>query len=103
MPEDKRIAKMLFEEYISWENFLHNNCLSLGLWKWGESHMTYLARNTVKTGFRHTPQNDWALEKYLKYSCVIVYLTAWAKKSATRIPDVTSPANCSHLPPEVRK
>ncbi len=70
---------MLIEEYISWEKFLLNNCLSFGLWKCGESHMTYLARNTVKTGFRHTPQNDWALEKYLKYSCVIIYLTAWAQ------------------------
>ncbi len=33
----------------SWENLLHYNCLSFGLWKCGESHMTCLARNIVKS------------------------------------------------------
>jgi hypothetical protein len=31
------------------KNFLHYNCLSFGLWKCGESHMTCLARNIVKS------------------------------------------------------
>jgi hypothetical protein len=55
MSEDKKIAKMLIDEYIysSWENFLHDNCLCFGLWKCGESHMTYLARNTINSLHHH--------------------------------------------------
>ncbi len=34
---------------------LHNNCLSFRQLKCGESHMTYLARNTVKPGRFHIP------------------------------------------------
>jgi hypothetical protein len=37
MPEDKKIARMLIEEYISW----HNYYLSFRQLKCGESHMTY--------------------------------------------------------------
>ncbi len=48
MPEDKKIARMLIEEHIVVTQPLHNNFLSSRQLKCGESHMTYLARNTVK-------------------------------------------------------
>jgi hypothetical protein len=50
MPEDKKIARMLIEEYIHIvvTQLLHNNRLSFRQLKCGESHRTYLARNIVK-------------------------------------------------------
>jgi hypothetical protein len=53
MPEDKKIARMLIGEYIHIvvTQLLHNNCLSFRQLKCGETHMTYLARNTVKERF----------------------------------------------------
>ncbi len=49
MPEDKKIDRMLIEEYIHIvvTQLLHNNCLSFRQLKCGVSHMTYLARNRV--------------------------------------------------------
>ncbi len=46
MPDDKKIARMLIEEYRVVTQLLHNNCLSFRQLKCGESHMTYLASNT---------------------------------------------------------
>jgi hypothetical protein len=44
MPIDKKIARMLIEEYtcIVVTQLLHNNYLSFRQLKCGESHMTYL-------------------------------------------------------------
>jgi hypothetical protein len=48
MPEEKKTARMLNEKYIHIVvTQLHNNCLICRQINCGESHMTYLARNTV--------------------------------------------------------
>jgi hypothetical protein len=50
MPEDKKIARMLYLGiHIVITQLLHNNFLSFKQLKCGDSHMTYLARNTVKS------------------------------------------------------
>jgi hypothetical protein len=49
--EDKNKARMLIEEYIPGivvTKCLYHKCLSFRQFKCDESHMTYLARNTVK-------------------------------------------------------
>jgi hypothetical protein len=50
MPKDKKKARMLMRNTYCCDTTItvHNNCLSFRQVKCGESHMTYLARKTVK-------------------------------------------------------
>ncbi len=65
MPEDKKKTRMLIEENIVVTQLLHNNCLSFRQLKCGESHMTYLARNTVNT--QYCSQLYFSLSQELMY------------------------------------
>jgi hypothetical protein len=67
MPEDKKIAKLLIEEYVqySWDIILQKK-FWLQTFKGPRSHVTHLARNTIKSFS--------VVQKFLKLDLMYTYI-----------------------------